>query len=145
MLVSACLLGLRCRYDGGESTHEEALKLAREGRAIPICPEQMGGLPTPRPKSWLRDGDGREVWRGKAKVVNEKGEDVTTFFVKGAEEALKLARIFGAKRALLKSKSPSCGVSKVYISRGGEPVLAEGMGVTAALLAENGIEVEEVG
>jgi len=147
VLVSACLLGLRCRYDGSHSSHRKALELAKQGVAIPICPEQMGGLPTPRPKAWLLGGDGRDVLEGRAKVVNERGEEVTEKFLRGAEGALKLARIFGAERALLKSKSPSCGVLKVYVAKGEgeEPALRPGMGVASALLSKEGLELEEVG
>jgi len=125
--------------------HEEALKLARRGVAVPFCPEQLGGLPTPRPKAWLLGGDGREVLEGRARVVNERGEEVTENFLRGAKEALKLAQVLGAKRAVLKSKSPSCGVTKVYIAEGEEPALRPGMGVAAALLSREGLELEEVG
>lgn len=141
VLVSACLLGLSCRYDGG---HRGGIRIPEGLCPIPVCPEQLGGLPTPRPQARLLGGDGRQVIRGKAKVINSDGQDVTEPFLKGAREALKLCRLLGIRRAVLKEKSPSCGVRRVWI--GDE--LQEGCGVTTALLIEAGVEVvssEEVG
>lgn len=144
VLISACLLGVRCRYDGDCSVYEGALELARSGLAVPVCPEQMGGFPTPRPRAWLLGGDGRAVLEGRAKVVNERGKEVTKGFLRGAEETLRLARLLKVRRALLKSGSPSCGVLAVYIACGKEPLLMPGMGVAAALLEREGLELEEV-
>ena len=107
MLVSSCLLGVMCRYDGGHSLAEEIASKVSQMHVIPICPEQLGGLPTPRPPSSIVNGDGDEVLRGRARVINDRGEDVTEAFVKGARETLALARLTGAKKALLKDKSPS--------------------------------------
>ena len=107
---------------------------------IPICPEQLGGLPTPRPPSNIVNGDGEEVLCGRARVINDRGEDVTGAFLKGARETLALARLTGAKKAFLKGKSPSCGLRTPYC----ETDTGYGIGVTAALLLREGIEVVEV-
>ena len=131
ILVSACLLGLKTRYDM-EIKKDAKLITALEGTAfIPICPEQLGGLPTPRKAARLHGGDGRAVLIGRATVINEAGMDVTEHFVKGAQECLKIARMAYAKLAYLKAKSPSCGITPH-------------LGVTAALFLQNGIKVIEV-
>lgn len=132
-LVSACALGLRCRYDG-----EAKPKKLPEGLIpIPVCPEQLGGLPTPRPKMELSGGDGEAVWEGKARVINERGEDVTEALKRGAKEALRLAKVLGIKVAFLQEKSPSCGVNLVWV----DGKLVPGSGVAAALLRREGLEV----
>lgn len=136
-LVSACLLGIRCRFDGVATPDETVVQLADSGGAVPVCPEQLGGLPTPRLRSEFRGGDGRAVLDGRAQVVAEDGTDVTEFFERGAQETLAIALRCGATRAVLKERSPSCGLTQVYI----DGRLTDGMGVTAALLAREGIEV----
>jgi uncharacterized protein YbbK (DUF523 family) len=140
VLISSCLLGMRCRYDGGHSRAEEMVKKAEELQFIPVCPEQLGGLPTPRAPSKILKGDGKGVLAGHAKVVNSLGEDMTEAFIKGAQEALKLARIAGAKRAILRNGSPSCGLHTPYC----ETDSGYGIGVTAALLLSAGIEIVEL-
>lgn len=131
--VSACLAGYRCRYDGGTKEDAEVVALLRGGRALPLCPEQLGGLQTPRPPAEIIGEH----------VVNCEGEDVTTAFVHGAAETLRLCRLYGCKEAILKAHSPSCGCHSVYDgSFTGK--LREGMGITAALLAQNGIAVREI-
>jgi len=107
---------------------------------IPVCPEQLGGLPTPRALSNIVKGDGKTVLAGGAQVTNSLGEDVTAAFIKGARETLKLARITGAKKAILKDKSPSCGLNTPYC----ETDTGYGLGVTAALLLSAGIEIIEI-
>jgi uncharacterized protein YbbK (DUF523 family) len=134
VLISACLLGIKCRYDGDT---RGPIPLPESLCPIPVCPEQLGGLPTPRPRAYFEGGDGREVLKGRARVVNVKGEDVTWAFVRGAKEVLGLCRLLGLKKAILKDKSPSCGVKRVWI--GNE--LSSGMGVLSALLLEEGMEV----
>ncbi len=100
ILVSACLLGINCRYDGSHLPISKRIKgLLKSGSVIFICPEQLGGLPTPRPKNYLV---------GK-RVINEMGADVTKNFLKGAKEVVRIAKLFGVKVAYLKSNSPSCG------------------------------------
>lgn len=138
VIVSACLLGLRTRYDGKDAFSMEALALL-EGRAVvPVCPEQLGGLSTPRAKAAITSGGGIAVLDGAAAVIDETGADVTIKFVKGAMDALQIARLTGAQEAFLKEKSPSCGSS--LICMGGACV--KGMGVTAALLMKEGIAVK---
>lgn len=138
VIVSACLLGLRTRYDGSASLSPEAAALV-EGRAIvPVCPEQLGGLPTPRTPAGITSGDGRAVLDGEARVVDDNGEDVTARFLKGAAETLRIALLTGASEAFLKEKSPSCGSSIICRDGRCEP----GMGVTAALLSREGIAIK---
>lgn len=132
ILVSACLLGLCCRYDGKSKADERVVKLLeREDiTLIPVCPEQLGGMETPREPSERR-GEG---------VRNRLGEDVTAHYQKGAEETLKLARLYGCGRAILKERSPSCGSGQIYDGTFGR-TLTQGDGVTAELLKRSGIEV----
>ena len=140
VLVSACLMGLATRYDGNHSAID-SLPLQDGEIPIPVCPEQAGGLATPREPAEIENGAGEDVLSGAAKVVTIRdGIDVTDNFIRGAQEALKTAGIYGCKRAILKSKSPSCGYGSIY--RKGE--LTPGNGVTAALLEQNGIEVQSV-
>lgn len=141
VLISSCLLGIECRYDGGHSRAEEIIKMAKEMQFIPICPEQLGGLPTPRAPSNIVRGDGKGVLAGHARVINSLKEDVTGAFIKGAEETLKLARLTDAKKAILKNKSPTCGLNTPYC----ETDTGYGLGVTAALLLSAGIEIIEIG
>ncbi|MCD6404333.1 MAG: DUF523 domain-containing protein [Planctomycetes bacterium] len=137
ILVSTCLVGLRTRYDGDTRPDDQVVALMRTRRLIPVCPEQLGGLATPRVKSSLSGGDGEAVLEGLAKVVNEAGRNVTEQFLRGARETVNLARMTGARFAILKEKSPSCGVAITNIDF--EP--APGCGVTTAALRMLGIEV----
>ncbi len=130
ILVSACLLGINCKYNGKNNLNEKVLEYLQDKEVIPICPEIIGGLSTPRPPSEII-GD---------KVMNNKGIDVTSQYNKGAEESLKLAKLFNVKKALLKSKSPSCGCGKIYDGTFSD-VLISGNGVTTKLFKENNIEV----
>ncbi len=141
ILISSCLLGIHCRYDGRESGCPSLIDFASSAHIIPICPEQMGGLPTPRPPARIVGGDGGDVIAGKAKVINSLGEEVTAAFRKGAEESLRVARLAGAAMAIFKDKSPSCGVITVQC----EGLEGPGMGVTAALFQKSGIRMMEVG
>ena len=130
ILVSACLLGTNCKYSGGNNYSEEVMEYLKDYEIIPICPEQLGGLPTPRPASEII-GD---------KVINNEGTDVTSNYQNGAEEALKIAKLLGLKKALLKAKSPSCGNGKIYDGTF-SGTLIDGDGITTKLLKENNIEV----
>jgi uncharacterized protein YbbK (DUF523 family) len=147
VLVSACLAGRACRFDGSAATDDVVARLVAEGRAILVCPEADGGLGTPRPPAEISGGTGSDVLAGRARVVTEDGTDVTGAYMKGARIALAAARRGGATTAILKARSPSCGKGRVYdgtFSR----ALTSGEGVTAALLEQEGIEVfsdEEVG
>lgn len=144
ILVSACLCGQRCRYDG--KTKENKALMARLDREIilPVCPEELGGLPTPRPACRLVGGDGADVLAGRARLLDETGIDRTAAFLKGAHRALALARSRGVQRCCLKAKSPSCGSKQLALQgalpEGYRPVL----GVTAALLLANGFFIEEI-
>lgn len=137
VIVSACLAGVNCRYDGGNSALLRIREMVSEGGALPLCPEQLGGLATPRPPSEIQGGDGRDVLKGKACVLNSAGEDVTSCYLKGAREVIKIAGLVSAREAVLKEKSPACGCR--FICRDGEPV--EGAGVCAAMLTKSGIRV----
>ncbi len=130
-LCSACLLGVKCRYDGKSSLNKKVLDLAAKETLIPVCPEQLGGLPTPRSPSEQRNG----------KVVTKDGKDVTDNFKRGAEETLRLAKIYGCKEAILKQRSPSCGYGKIYDGTFSGKLI-KGNGVTAELLRKNGILVK---
>ena len=142
VLVSACLLGQRVRYDGRALTvSDEILRCwLAAGQIVALCPEMAGGLPTPRPPAEIRGGDGVAVLAGDAVVVDDTGEDCTAAFCKGAQRALSLCREHGVHVAVLTQNSPSCGSSKVYDgSFSGTKI--SGMGVTTALLRANGIQV----
>ncbi|MYG00326.1 DUF523 domain-containing protein [Candidatus Poribacteria bacterium] len=139
-LVSACLLGVNCRYDAGNSRNENALKQQETDELIPVCPEEAGGLPTPRPAVEIVGGDGNDVLDGKAKVMTADGQDKTEQFLKGAQHALELAQSQGATSVIFKSRSPSCGCGKIY-DGSFSGTLITGDGVTAALLKRHGIKV----
>lgn len=130
VLISGCLLGLCCRYDGKSKPAEKAAALSEKYYLIPVCPEQLGGLSTPREPSEIRCGG----------VFSKSGCDVTAQYRRGAEEALRLAGLFGCKKAVLKERSPSCGFGKVY-DGSFSGTLVEGSGIAAALLSKNGIAV----
>lgn len=142
-LCSACLLGLECRYDGKSNLEKAPEKLIREfknGDIIPVCPEQLGGLPTPRSGSRICSGDGNNVLDGKTRLLTDDGQDVTEQYVKGAYETLKIAKSLGIQEAIFKQKSPSCGCG--YIQGGlNERKTLGGEGVTTALLKRNGLNV----
>lgn len=130
VLVSACLMGFRCRYDGG-TQRLACLDALRERHVlIPVCPEVMGGLPTPREPSEIRDG----------RVMSRDGRDVTLVFLRGAQEAARLAQACGCECALLKERSPSCGLGKVYDGTF-SGTLTDGDGLCARLLADCGLRV----
>ena len=129
ILISACLLGACCRYDGASKAHPLAALLAERHTLVPVCPEQLGGLPTPRPPAERRGG----------RVVTQSG-DVTEQYLRGAEETLKLCKLLGCEAAVLKERSPSCGRGQVY-DGAFSGTLTAGDGVTAELLAAHGILV----
>lgn len=130
-IVSACLAGINCRYDRKSCENKKVVELVIKGKAIPVCPEQLGGLPTPREKHEIN---------GK-NVISESGKDRTKEFQKGAEEALKIAKLVDCEEAILKSKSPSCGCGRIYDGTFlGK--LVEGDGIFARILKQNGIIVK---
>ncbi|MBO9540300.1 DUF523 domain-containing protein [bacterium] len=143
ILISACLTGTKCRYDGGGfAQYPELTTLVEKGEAIPVCPEELGGLPTPRPPAELVGGDGAAVLRGEARIVREDGTDVTEAFLEGARAAARIAEQHGVERAILKARSPSCGCSTVYDGTFTGCVIP-GQGVTAALLSAMGLHVTD--
>lgn len=129
-LCSACLLGIKCKYNGGDNFNKKVAGMAEKETLVPVCPEQLGGLLAPREPSEQRDG----------KVFSKSGKDVSDNFEKGAREVLKLAKMFGVKEAILKQRSPSCGCGKIYDGTFSGKVI-EGDGVTVKLLKQNGIKV----
>ena len=130
ILVSACLLGVNCRYDGRGNLSKLLESKIGDDQFIPVCPEQLGGLPTPRQPS-ERVGD---------KLISKTGTDVSCNFHRGAEEALALAKLYGCEYAILKERSPSCGYGQIYDGTF-TGTLTSGDGVTAALLVANNIKV----
>ena len=130
MIVSACLAGFPCRYDGKARPRAGVMELVKAGKAIPVCPEQLGGLPTPRPSC--------EILAGR--VVDQTGMDRTEAFHRGAQAVLDLAKTYGATRALLQNRSPSCGSGWIYDGTFSKKLI-QGDGITARLLRENGIQV----
>ena len=130
LLVSACLLGVPCKYSGGHNGCPKVAALKDRYHLVPVCPEQLGGLPTPRPPAECRDG----------RVFNRAGEDVTDRFAAGAEAALHLAGTLSCQGAVLKSRSPSCGSGAIYDGTF-TGTLTTGDGVTARLLKDHGFPV----
>lgn len=141
ILVSACLLGEMCGYDAKNKPDKNVIALSQKEEVVPLCPEQLGGLSTPREPSEIAGGDGHDVLAGKAKVITRDGRDVSRKFLKGAYMVLDIAQRDGAREAILKSDSPSCGCGKIH-DGAFSGKLKEGDGVTAALLKENGIMVK---
>lgn len=130
ILISACLIGLNCKYDGGNNENSKLVELMKEKDLVPICPEQLGGLKTPRVSAE----------RKQEKVITKEGVDVTKEYQKGAEEVLNLAKKLNIKKAILKSRSPSCGIDEIYDGTFSHTLIKRD-GVTAELLKKNGIEV----
>ena len=135
VLISSCLLGKKCRYNGGHSLLEELNGLDVDW--IPVCPEESGGLGTPRPLAEMQ-GNAEGILNGKGKVVTNKGKNVTHEFIRGAEKSLQLGLEVGVKTAILKSKSPSCGIGKIY-DGSFTKTLKTGNGIFAYLCQENDI------
>ncbi|MBT8420180.1 MAG: DUF523 domain-containing protein [Gammaproteobacteria bacterium] len=129
-IISACLAGVKCRYDGEAMPCQKVIEWVRQGKAIPVCPEQLGGLTTPRPPAEKQDD----------KVFTKDGKDITRQFENGAREALRIARLAGCEEAVLKARSPSCGFGEIYDGTFSGRLIA-GDGVFAGLLRKNGISV----
>lgn len=129
-LVSACLAGLCTRYDGTLKENRNCLKRLEDFIWIPVCPEQLGGLATPREPAEIVGGDGMSILNGRGRVISRSGADITDTFIKGAKQVLDIATRQGIRKIFLKSRSPSCGVGEI-------------LGVTAALLLLHGYDVEE--
>ena len=140
ILVSACLTGIRSRYDGRHSMSLEIQERLSAADWVAVCPEQLGGLSTPRPSAGIEGGTGSDVLAGRARVKTAEGIDVTSTYIRGAEVVMEIARRFGVTTCFLKDRSPSCGVGSVA----DQNVEVDGPGVCAALLIQHGFEVEEV-
>ncbi|VYU09477.1 DUF523 domain-containing protein [Clostridium tertium] len=140
-LISSCLCGVNCKYNGGNNLNSECLELVKEGKAILVCPEQLGGLNTPRIPAEII-GKAEDILQGNSnsKIITKDKIDVTSEFLKGAQETLKIANLYNIKKAILKEGSPSCGVKYVYDGTFSSNKIS-GMGLTAKVLRENGIEV----
>ena len=130
ILVSACLLDVKCRYDGSGMLNSEVEAILASHHLIPVCPEILGGLGIPRSPAELKDN----------RIISIKGKDFTDNYINGAEETLKLAKLYNCKLAILKERSPSCGFGSVYDGSFTKKLIA-GYGITAELLFKNGIEV----
>lgn len=129
-VVSACLAGIPCRYDGRSNLRPEVSRLVASGQAIPVCPEELGGLPTPRIPCEQRNG----------RIISSQGKDVTSAFTAGAEAALYVAEEYGCTAAILKARSPSCGCGRIYDGTFTH-TLTDGDGVFAALLRRKHFEL----
>lgn len=140
IIVSACLLGLNTKYDGKTNAHVLVHKYSSTGKFIPVCPEQLGGLPTPRAPMEIVAGTGQDVLAGRCVVQGERGDVVTSKFVLGAKEVLKIVDMVTVTAAILKERSPSCGVNYIYDGSFSHQIKS-GQGVTAAILKEHNIPV----
>ena len=139
-LVSACLAGVNCKYNGANNLDDCIVELVKKGDCVLICPEQLGGCTTPRIPCEISSGTGVDVLDGTSKVITKDGVDVTNALIKGAEETLKIAQLYNIDTAILKARSPSCGCGSIYDgSFKGQCI--SGDGVTAALLKRHGIQV----
>ncbi len=134
-LVSACLAGCKCRYNGGDCANQAVQDLVNQGLAVPLCPAQLAGLPTPRgPHEITVDA------QGGRKVIDQNGKDCTEAYARGAQMALAVCQALHIEKAILKAKSPSCGCGKIYDGTFSGK-LVQGDGLTADLLKKNGISV----
>ncbi|MGE0086821.1 MAG: DUF523 domain-containing protein [Desulfococcaceae bacterium] len=130
IIVSACLGGVCCRYNGEGYHIEKIVQLISQGKALPVCPEQLGGLPTPRPPAEIREG----------RVMTREGADVTEFFYKGAQEVLRLAEMVNCTQAILKARSPCCGYGQIYDGTFSKTLVC-GNGILAEMLSRKGIRI----
>lgn len=140
ILVSACLLGQKVKYDGGDNLQELLKEAEKEGRFVPVCPETFGGLQRPREPVEIQNGVGEDVLENRAAVQSPTGKDCTAEFLRGAEIVLETAKKHNARVAILKESSPSCGVNTVYDGTFSHTKI-KGQGVCAALLKRNGIQL----
>ncbi len=142
-IASACLVGHKCRYNGEASEDAKIKEMYEQGLVKAVCPELLAKLPVPRAASEVVGGGGEDVLAGRARVMAQDGADITQEFMEGAQMTLEIAKQCGAKRAYLKSKSPSCGCGSIYDGTFSGKMKA-GDGVTSVLLKKHGIEVIEV-
>lgn len=137
ILVSACLLGIDCRYNGSNYYKKDLIEILAGNLLVPFCPEVFGGLGVPRETFEITSGDGEDVLNNKSKIISTSGMDATQNFINGSLAGLKICVIAGIKKAILKENSPSCGVKRII--KGRKP--KEGSGVFATLLRRNNIEI----
>lgn len=138
-LISACLCGVNCKYNGLNNINKTCEELFISGQGILICPEQLGGLPTPRVPAELNNS-AREIIIGNGEIITRDGSDVTKEFLKGANEVLEIAKKLNVKKAILKDGSPSCGVNYIYDgSFSGKKI--SGVGITTQMLIDVSVEV----
>lgn len=139
-IISACLIGKNCCYDGG-SRHQAVIRgLFDNQEAIALCPEELGGLKVPRPPCEIFAGNAEDVLKGKAYIFNREGKDVTINIIKGCREFVRMARECAVKKAILKARSPCCGLGKIYDGTF-TGKLRKGNGVAAELLLKDGVDV----
>jgi len=139
ILVSACLAGVKCRYDGADSYNSQLMQELKDSELIICCPELLGGLSVPRTPCNIQGVLGNEVLLGNAKVIGVDNKDYTECYIYGAKKALEIALKHNVQKAFLKQKSPSCGCGQIYSHDGTH--LINGDGILAALLKQNGIEI----
>lgn len=140
ILVSACLLGINCKYSGDNNNSEKLKEYLKDKEFIIVCPEQLGGISTPRDPSEIVGEGGESVLVGDGKVLSNNDKDVSDSFVRGAEETLKIAKLYNCRQAILKEGSPSCGSNLIY-DGSFSGVKVNGQGVTTSLLRQHGISV----
>ncbi|KAB3932284.1 DUF523 domain-containing protein, partial [Bacteroides uniformis] len=140
ILVSSCLGGIECRYNGSHAASEKIRRLVEEKKAVMVCPELLGGFTTPREPAEIIGGTGEDVLNGTARIVTASGEDVTALYMDGAEKTLAYAKEIGAATVILKENSPSCGSSFIYDGTfSGKKIIGDG--ITSALLKRAGCRV----
>ncbi len=140
IVISACLAGINCKYSGENNHDEKIMKLIENEKTILVCPEQLGGLTTPRDTCEIVGGTGEDVLNGNAKVMTSKGVEVTKQFINGAKEAFRIVDMYKATKAITKAQSPSCGNHKIYDGTFSGN-FREGDGVFVTMLKEAGVEV----
>ena len=133
ILISACLVGINSMYNGASDARQPFIERMAQGELLPVCPEQLGGLPTPRPPSEIVGGTGEDVLDGDARIYTKDGDDVTQAFLRGADETLNLARLVKADLIILRQNSPACGYGCIY-DGSFTGTIRQGNGVTTALL-----------
>jgi uncharacterized protein YbbK (DUF523 family) len=147
ILISACLCGIPCRYDGqlasNQLNHDILKKIIKIYQIVPVCPEQLSGLSTPRKSVEIQGGDGFDVLKGIAAVKSKDGENLTSYFIKGGELTLKIAKIVNAKKMITQKNSPSCSSEKIY-NGSFTSGLKKGYGTCTAYLKLNGLELIDI-
>ncbi|YAR62843.1 DUF523 domain-containing protein [Bacillus cytotoxicus] len=140
IVISACLAGIACRYDGNDNLVSKIDELLQKEDTVLVCPEVLGGLPTPRPPAEIIGGNGDDVLDGKARVQDKNGNDVTDAFIQGAYKALETIKDLNPAYIILKERDPSCGSSTIYTGEFNGKKQA-GYGVTTALFRRHGFTV----